>query len=213
MPGLTPQSSLGALGRMRRPSCYCKWAGGFLFPWRARLASASPDKGTSSWPAVSPRDHRVLGGAWGARLWLWGQQTGGRVEIPRHRRAGMAECTGDRGGAGAAGGRGRSESGGWGSVTGQAQKPRTWVGAREHPLCPRPPASPGPRAVWKAEPSSEQPGPGARLRPGFWANEALRQDSLVVPGQHASGVGSSEPGDPEVGQRGRAWPGILGRGL
>lgn len=59
---------------MGRTSCYCKWAGGFLFPRRVRLASASPDKGASSWPAVSPPDHRVLGGAWGARLWLWGNR-------------------------------------------------------------------------------------------------------------------------------------------
>lgn len=120
--GLTPQSSPGAQGRMGRTSCYCKWAGGFLFPRRVRLASASPDKGASSWPAVSPPDHRVLGGAWGARLWLWGQQTGGGVEIPRQRRAGTAECTGDPGGALAAGDRGRSESWGWG--VGSQGRPR-----------------------------------------------------------------------------------------
>lgn len=65
------------------PSCYCKWAGGFLFPRRVRLASAAPDKGASSRPAVSPPDHRVLGGAWGARLWLWSQQTGRRGGDPK----------------------------------------------------------------------------------------------------------------------------------
>lgn len=86
----------GGSGEDGPSSCYCKWAGGFLFPWRARLASASPDKGASSWPAVSPPDHRVVGGARGARLWL----RGNRLERGGDRQPGSAEHRGPGWGAG-----------------------------------------------------------------------------------------------------------------
>ena len=53
---------------------------------RARLASASPDKGPALGLRLPPLTTGRWVGAGGARLWLWGRQTRG-VGTPRHRQA------------------------------------------------------------------------------------------------------------------------------
>ena len=76
-------------------------AGGFLFPHGAP-GTRLPRQGPSSRPAVSPLDHRTLGGGGGAKLRLWGRQPRGGVGTPGQRQAGTAESPGCWGGAPAA---------------------------------------------------------------------------------------------------------------
>lgn len=183
---------------------------------RARLASASPDKGPALGLRLAPLTTGRWVGAGGARLWLWDRQTRG-VRTPRHRQA-QLRAQGAGVGPAAASDGAEVKAGGWEP----RGRDRSW--GAEEVLRSTPPwahVTPGLGGTWELAPTwvggppraasagTLSPAQGPGQRPGWgmapWVpTEALA--GVTVPSLGTQRWGGGAWGCQEFPRRGPSLP-------